>query len=55
MGGGFWRELRGNFFPQRIVHIWNRLPEEAIEMDIIKSFKRDLDKCMDQKAFEEYR
>jgi len=37
-------ELRRNFFSQRIVDIWNKLPEAVVEAENVNIFKNRLDK-----------
>eukprot|EP00061_Rhincodon_typus_P014461 g41490.t1 len=34
-GERFERDLRGNFFMHRVVHVWNELPEEVVEAGTI--------------------
>jgi hypothetical protein len=36
-------EIRGNFFSQRVVPCWNRLPEAVVEVETVSGFKRKLD------------
>ena len=43
-GERFKRDLRGNFFTQRVVHIWNELPEKVVEAGSIATFRKHLDK-----------
>ena len=37
--------LRGHSFTQRIVNVWNNLPESVISASSVNSFKNRLDKC----------
>jgi hypothetical protein len=37
-------ERRRNFFTQRVVNHWNKLPQEVVDADSINSFKNRLDK-----------
>ena len=41
-GERFKRVLRDNFFTQRVVHIWNELPEKVVEVGSIATFKKHL-------------
>ena len=41
-------ELRRNFFSQRIIDTWNKLPSEVVEADNINTFKNRLDKVWGQ-------
>ena len=45
---------RGNFFKQRVVSVWNKLPEVVVEADTILSFKKHLDSYMDKMGIEGY-
>ena len=36
---------RRNFFTERIVDIWNGLPSDIVEANLVNSFKNKLDKC----------
>ena len=40
-------EIRANFFTQRVVPLWNRLPEEVISCTSVDTFKVALDNCWD--------
>lgn len=46
-GERFYRNLRGNIFTQRVVGVWNVLPEEVIEAGTNATFKKQLDKFID--------
>lgn len=43
-GERFKRDARGKSFTERVVCIWNRVPEQAIEVVSIVPFKRHLDR-----------
>lgn len=45
------RNMRENVFIQRVWGIWNRLPQEVVEVGAIAAFKR-LDKYVDRKPRE---
>ncbi|MBB6707133.1 reverse transcriptase family protein [Proteus mirabilis] len=53
-GERYKRDLRGNFFTQRVVRVWNELPEEVVEAGTIATFKRHLDGYMNRKGLEGY-
>ena len=53
-GERFKRDLRGNFFTQKMVHIWNELPEKVVEAGSIATFIKHFDKYMDGKGLEGY-
>jgi len=38
-------ELRRNFFSQRVVSHWNKLPESVVNAATVNSFKNRLDRC----------
>ena len=40
-------KIRANFFTQRVVPLWNRLPEEVISCTSVDTFKIALDNCWD--------
>lgn len=46
-------DLRGTFlFTQRVVDIWNMLPEEVVESNAINMFKRHLDRLLERQDTE---
>ena len=53
-GQKFRGNMRGNFFTQRVVAVWNELPVEVVEAGSILSFKNKLDRYMDGKGMEGY-
>ena len=46
--------MRGNFFTQRVVSVWNDLPVEVVEVGSILTFKSKVDRYMDGKGMEGY-
>ena len=38
-------ELRKNFFSQRVVTHWNKLPESVVTAETVNTFKNRLDRC----------
>ena len=53
-GGKFKGDVRGKFFTQRVVGVWNVLPGVVVEADTIGVFKGLLDKHMNMQGIEEY-
>ena len=45
-GRPFRTELRRNFFSQRIVEVWNALPQRAVEANSLHTFKKELDRYL---------
>ena len=37
-------EMRKHFFSQRVVNLWNQLPQHVVEADSVNNFKNRLDK-----------
>ena len=45
-GRPFRMEMRKNFFSQRVVNLWNSLPQKAVEANSLDAFKRELDRAL---------
>ena len=45
--GRFRLDIRRNFFTQRVVMHWNRLPKEAVDAPSLEAFKARLDVALD--------
>ena len=53
-GSQFKTELRRNFFSQRVVNLWNSLPNEAVEATSLNVFKTQIDKFLNKKGIMGY-
>ena len=53
-GSQFRTELRRNFFSQRVVNLWNSLPNEAVEATSINVFKSQIDRFSTNKGIKGY-
>lgn len=51
--GNFNENLKGNVFTQR-VYVWNERPDEAVEANTIATFKKHLDKYVDETCLNGY-
>ena len=38
--------MRKNVFTQRVVNLWNSLPQKAVEANSLDAFKRELDRAL---------
>ena len=46
--------MRKHFFTQRVVNLWNSLPQKALEADSLDAFKRELDRALRDKRLKGY-
>jgi len=53
-GRKFKRDGRSRFFTQRVVNVWNVLPDKVVEADSRTMFKRHLDRYMNRLGIEGY-
>ena len=53
-GRSFKTEMRRNFFSQRVVNLWNSLPQKAVEARSLSAFKRELDRFLIGKGIKGY-
>ena len=54
-GKSFKTDIAKNFFTNRIVEVWNKLPPDVVNVDTINNFKNKLDKFFDSDKFSEIR
>ena len=45
-GSKFKTELRRNYFSQRVVNLWNSLPQSAVDAGTVSKFKEELDRFL---------
>ena len=53
-GEKFKGNITGGFFTQRVVGVWNELPDEVVYAGSFLTFKNKLDRYMDEKCLEGY-
>jgi len=53
-GSQFKTELRRNLFSQRVVNLWNSLPNEAVEATSLNVFKTQIDTFLNKKGIMGY-
>ena len=53
-GKPFRTEMRKNLFTQRVVDMWNVLPQKAVEAKSLDAFKRELDRALIDSGVKEY-
>jgi len=46
----FRTEVRINFFTQRVVNVWNSLPQNVVEAKMLSDFKKKLDIALGAKG-----
>ena len=49
-GKPFRTEVRRNFFTQRVVNVWNSLPQNVVEAKMLCDFKKKLDIALGAKG-----
>ena len=53
-GRPFKTEVRKNVFTQRVVNLWNSLPQRAVEAKSLDGFKRELDRALGASGIKGY-
>ena len=50
----FKTEVRRNFFTQRLVNVWNSLPQDVVEAKTLSDLKKKLDMVLGDKGIKGY-
>ena len=53
-GRPFKTEIRRNFSSQRVVNLWNSLPQKAVEARSLNVFKTEIDRFLINKGIRDY-
>ena len=53
-GKSFRTEVRRKFFTQRVVNVWNSLPQNVVEAKTLCDFKKKLDLALGAKGIKGY-
>eukprot|EP00061_Rhincodon_typus_P007593 g29439.t1 len=53
-GKPFRSEMGKNFFPQRVVNLWDSLPQKAVGSSSLDIFKKELDMALGAKGIKGY-
>ena len=53
-GRSFISEMRRNFFSQRVVNLWNSLPQKAVEARSLSVFNTEIDRFLINKGIRGY-
>ena len=53
-GEKFKGNIRGGFFTQRVVGVWNELPDEVVNAGSLLTLTKNLDRSMDEWCMEGY-
>jgi len=46
--------MRRNLFTQRVVNLWNSLPQKAVETKSLNILKKEIDRFLDSKGVKVY-
>ena len=45
-GGRFKTEMKRNYFSQRVVNLWDSLPQSAVDAGTLSKFKEEIDRVL---------